>query len=94
MCTAVLQVSKGDVEGALAALLDALEHAMPAADYLEGLVSLTQHNSQGVRRRALRLFASRMDSLQTAAPQDEQDRFASALRHTSFCVFLDFEASR
>jgi hypothetical protein len=62
----VHQISKEEAEGAMTALLDALEHAMPAADYLKGLVSLTQNDSQVLRRRALRLFTSKMNSLQAA----------------------------
>ena len=62
----VQQISKEEAEGAMTALLDALEHAMPAADYLKGLVSLTQNDSQVLRRRALRLFTSKMNSLQAA----------------------------
>ena len=71
----VQQISKGEAEDTMTALLDALEHAMPAADYLKGLVSLTQHDSQPLRRRALRLFTSRMNSLQ-AVEDDDQPGYA------------------
>lgn len=60
------------MEGALTALLGALEHAMPAADYLKGLVTLTQHDNQALRRRALRLFTSRMDSLHSGQQEHQE----------------------
>ena len=82
---AVQEASEGEVEAALTALLGALEHVMPAADYLKGLVILTQHDSQALRRRALRLFTSRMDSLHAGQQEDQE---GCACRRMGRLVFL------
>lgn len=47
-------------QGGLAALLEALEAALPEQAYLDGLIRLVRSEEPALRRRALRLFASKV----------------------------------
>jgi hypothetical protein len=59
------------------AVLDALEAAMPAAAFLQGLVQLAAQGGPPVRRLALRLFTARIESLRdsTLPDQDVDSRY-------------------
>lgn len=54
-------------------MLDALEHAMPASDFLLGVVKVIQQGSQPMRRLALRLFTARLESLQALQGEEHVD---------------------
>ncbi len=52
---------------ALTGLTDALERAMPAGQFLKGLIELAGHDDSAVSRRALKLLTSRMAALTSSA---------------------------
>jgi hypothetical protein len=69
-------------EGAWAALLEALEAALPARLYLDSLIRLLHAEDAALRRRALRLFAARVAASAEEGEAADEDRCAMLLPST------------